>query len=65
MWIEYCFNKLGLNWVNHIKIDSKFVSEYKILVSDPHKLKSIGWRSIKDICQVADSMIEFPLEKMN
>ena len=62
-WIEYCFNKLGLNWIDHIEIDSKFVSEYKILVSDPQKLKSIGWRPIKDIYQIADSMIEFALEK--
>lgn len=64
-WIEYCFNKLGLNWMDHIEIDSRFVSEYKILVSDPQKLKSIGWSPTKDIYQVADSMIEFALEQSN
>ncbi|TXT30687.1 MAG: NAD-dependent epimerase/dehydratase [Chitinophagaceae bacterium] len=62
-WIEYCFNKLGLNWIDHIEIDSRYVSEYKILISDPQKLKSIGWNPIKDIYQVADSMVEFALEK--
>jgi len=56
-WIEYCFEKNGLNWLNHTIIDKKFVSDYKILVSNPSLLLKIGWEPKLNFFELADLML--------
>ena len=64
-WIEYCFNKLGLNWEDHVLKDENFVTEYSILVSDPKLLRSIDWKPNKNIFQLVNLMLKSASEKQN
>ena len=64
-WIEYCFNKLGLNWEDHVIKDENFLTDYITLVSDPKLLRSIDWKPNKDIFQLADLMLKSAAEKQN
>jgi GDPmannose 4,6-dehydratase len=62
-WIEYCFKKVGLNWEEHVVKDEKYTGDYKVLVSDPTLLNSIGYKPTKDIFQLADMMLKSALDK--
>lgn len=57
-WTEYCFRKLGLDWREHVQLDSSFVPEYQLLVSAPALLRSLGWRPSLDIFGLADLMLD-------
>lgn len=57
-WLEYCFNRVGLNWQNHVVLKSDFVPEYEILVSNPALIKSLGWQPKVDFYQLADMMMD-------
>jgi GDPmannose 4,6-dehydratase len=63
IWIEYCFNKMGLNWEEHTIKDDEFVTDYKVLVSDPKLLMSTGWKPTKNIFQLAEHMMNSEIEK--
>jgi GDPmannose 4,6-dehydratase len=57
-WIKYCFSKIGKNWKDFVVNRKDFKSEYKILVSDPKLIKSLGWKREVDIYKLADMMME-------
>ena len=63
IWIEYCFNKMGLKWEEHTIKDEEFVTDYNILVSDPKLLMSTGWEPTKNIFQLAELMMNSAIEK--
>ena len=63
MWLEYCFNKMGLKWQEHTIKDEKFVTDYSILISNPKLLMSTGWKPTKDIFQLAELMLNSAIEK--
>ena len=63
IWLEYCFNKMGLNWQEYIVQDDNFVTDYSVLVSDPKLLLSTGWKPTKDVFQLADLMLNSAIEK--
>lgn len=56
-WIEICFRYFNLNWKDHFNQNLNFKSEYKLLVSDPSLINSLGWNSRTDINSLADLMI--------
>lgn len=56
-WIEICFSYFNLNWKKHFIQNFNFKSEYKLLVSDPSLINSLGWNSKTDINSLADLMI--------
>jgi len=56
-WVEYCFQQINMNWKDHVVIKQDHVPEYKILVSDPRLIKSIGWKPVVDFSQLADMML--------
>ncbi len=43
-WLEYCFLTINKNWENYILINENYKPEYQILVSDPKKIISLGWK---------------------
>jgi GDPmannose 4,6-dehydratase len=43
-WAKACFEFLNMNWQYHIEIDSSFVPEYSLLVSNPALISSLGWK---------------------
>lgn len=57
-WTEYCFRKINKNWEDFVEIRKGFVPEYKILVSNPQLIKSIGWQPDVDFYKLADMMME-------
>jgi GDPmannose 4,6-dehydratase len=48
-WINICFSDQGLDWKEHVVQTENFVSDYKVLVSNPALINSIGWKHETDI----------------
>lgn len=57
-WLEYCFKKVNKNWKDHVLVKKGFKAEYKVLVSNPKLIKSIGWQPKVSFYQLADMMME-------
>jgi len=57
-WTKYCFEKIGKNWEDYVVKKEGFVSEYRILVSNPKLIKSLGWKPEVDMYKLADMMME-------
>ncbi|MGZ3756198.1 MAG: GDP-mannose 4,6-dehydratase [Mucilaginibacter sp.] len=58
-WLELCFNYYNLKWSDYVVLDSHYLSEYKILVSNPSSLFSLGWKPTVTIDELALMMLEF------
>ena len=43
-WVQECFKLHGLNWQPHVHSEEGFKAEYSTLVSDPRRIKSLGWK---------------------
>jgi GDPmannose 4,6-dehydratase len=57
-WAEYCFNKVNLNWKDHLVIKHDFIPEYKILVSNPTLISQIGWQPQVGFNELANIMMD-------
>jgi GDPmannose 4,6-dehydratase len=42
-WLEICFDRIRKDWKDYVNVRESFIPEYKILVSDPSTINSIGW----------------------
>ena len=54
-WLEECFKLIGKDWQNYVTLKEGFQSEYKRLVSNPQKIKSLNWEpkiSLKELAQI-------------
>ncbi|ABS56272.1 NAD-dependent epimerase/dehydratase [Methanoregula boonei 6A8] len=52
-WLEICFNTINKDWAEYVVLKESFLPEYKILVSDPSTIHSLGWlprTSFEDLC---------------
>jgi GDPmannose 4,6-dehydratase len=56
-WVVQCFEKAGLNWNDHVLVKEDFIPEYKILVSNPDLIKSLGWQPEVGLKQLAELMM--------
>lgn len=56
-WVEYCFKKINKNWQDYVEIRQDFKPEYKILVSNPQLIKTMGWQPKVDFNKLADLMM--------
>lgn len=56
-WIEICFSKFGLNWIDYVIPKKEFKAEYEILVSNPILINNMGWKCKIDIESLAEMMI--------
>lgn len=56
-WLVYCFSKMNLNWNDFVIIEQVFVPEYKVLVSNPQLIMSLGWQPEVDFYQLANMML--------
>lgn len=43
-WVDLCFSFYGLDWRKYVEHNQAFIPEYEILVSDPAKINSMGWK---------------------
>jgi GDPmannose 4,6-dehydratase len=56
-WLEYCFKKINKNWNDFVVINPNYKAEYKILVSNPTLLRSLGWHPKVNFNALADMML--------
>jgi GDPmannose 4,6-dehydratase len=56
-WVVSCFESVGKDWKNYVMVKQDFVPEYKILVSDPQIIKSLGWQPKIDFEKLVDLMM--------
>jgi GDPmannose 4,6-dehydratase len=56
-WLSLCFSHYGLNWRDHVSIAPGFTPEYRVLVSDPHSLTTLGWQPTVSINELALMML--------
>ena len=57
-WVDYCFSRINKDWKEYVVIKKGYMPEYKILVSDPRLIKSLGWRPRVGFHQLADKMLK-------
>lgn len=57
-WLELCFTSVNKNWRDHVVVRKDFEPEYKILVSNPALIKSLGWQPKVNIKELARMMME-------
>ena len=57
-WIELCFSKSGLDWRKYVREIPGFIPEYKILVSNPRRIRELGWKPLVDLSGLASLMLE-------
>lgn len=56
-WVIECFEMAGINWNDFIVVKDDFIPEYKILVSDPKLIRSLGWNPEIGLKQLAKIMM--------
>lgn len=57
-WVKICFEKVGLDWQNHVKINENYQPEFLSLISSPLTLYSLGWTPTTDILGLAELLLE-------
>ena len=57
-WLDLCFARFNLDWRDYVIIKENFTPEYRILVSNPALIKSLGWQPQFDIQDLARMMTE-------
>ena len=57
-WLELCFGIVNKNWREYVAIKKDFKAEYRVLVSNPALIKSLGWESKVNIKDLAKMMME-------
>lgn len=56
-WVKISFDLYSLDWKEHTEQASGFTPDFKILVSDPSTIFSLGWGPTVDIEQLAKLMM--------
>jgi len=62
---EVAFNRVGLNWQDHVEIDERYVrpTEVDALIGDPSKAhKKLGWKASTDWRGLAELMVDADVE---
>jgi GDPmannose 4,6-dehydratase len=56
-WLNECFSVIERDWKRHVIIQDNFKPEYKILVSDPSSIFSLGWIPVVSFSSLAKMMV--------
>lgn len=59
-WADRCFRAVGLAWRDHVKLKPGFRAEYPRLVSNPARLRSLGWSPRVGLDELAAMMMRPP-----
>jgi len=57
-WLDLCFGRVNADWRKHVIIKENYKPEYRILVSNPALIKSLGWQPETNIGDLAEMMME-------
>jgi GDPmannose 4,6-dehydratase len=64
-WVNICFSLMNLDCRNYIKSENLINAEYKILVSNPYLINSLGWYPETSIDTLAKMMFDYQKNKYN
>lgn len=56
-WLVECFGLIGKDWKEYVIEKPGFISEYKVLVSDPSTIFSLGWKPEVSFSSLAKMMV--------
>jgi GDPmannose 4,6-dehydratase len=56
-WLDESFRLINRNWKNYVREKKDYISEYKILVSNPATINSLGWKTTTPISTLAEIML--------
>lgn len=56
-WLIHCFECIGKNWQDYVRIKENYSPEYKRLVSDPTTIRSLGWEPETTLFELASLMV--------
>lgn len=56
-WLNECFGFGKKNWQEHVVIKDNFFAEYRMLVSDPALINSLGWQAETNFKELAKIMM--------
>jgi GDPmannose 4,6-dehydratase len=57
-WLHLCFGAVNEDWGDYVTPRKDFVPEYRVLVSNPALMNSLGWEAKVDIRGLARMMME-------
>jgi GDPmannose 4,6-dehydratase len=57
-WLELCFARVGANWRDYVIIKKNYAPEYRVLVSNPALMNSLGWQPKLGIADLAEIMMK-------
>jgi GDPmannose 4,6-dehydratase len=67
-FLEIAFTRVGLNWQEHVEIDSKLLRrvDSQTLVGDASKARDqLGWESATNLTELIAMMVDYDLEKLS
>ena len=56
-WTILCFENTGLKWEDYVEVNDSFIPEYKILVSNPKLINSLGWKPKYGMKELSELMM--------
>ena len=56
-WLNECFKLINKDWRDYVKLKTGFKADYKVLVSNPATINSLGWKATTTIDQLAKIML--------
>ena len=57
-WLEQCFGLINKDWRDYVTQKNDFVSEYRVLVADPSRIHSLGWKPEVSFSALAKMMVQ-------
>lgn len=64
-WLEHCFGLIGKDWHDYVRLRSGFTPEYKLLISKPNTLNSLGWFPKVQLAELAAMMIPLAHQELS
>ena len=56
-YLKCCFKIINQNYKDYVEVDQKFSSPYKLIVSNPAIIKSLGWKPQTSLQKMAQIMV--------
>lgn len=57
-WLDLCFGHVNKDWRRFVNVSENYQAEYRVLVSNPGLIRSLGWEPRVDIHGLAKMMME-------
>jgi GDPmannose 4,6-dehydratase len=57
-WLNECFKLIKKDWRDYVREKKGFAAEYRVLVSNPATINSLGWQATTTISELAKIMLD-------